>query len=121
MRTDTGGAANWAGRAHLPDVAVSASSRSVRPRSEEVEMMLKDKVAVVYGAGGEIGGAVSRAFAREGARVFLTGPRVHAVEAVAKEIVASGGAAEASELDALDEQGVAAHLRSVIHEASRTE
>jgi NAD(P)-dependent dehydrogenase (short-subunit alcohol dehydrogenase family) len=36
-------------------------------------MLLKDKVAVIYGAGGAIGGAVGRAFAREGARVFLTG------------------------------------------------
>ena len=29
-------------------------------------MMLEDKVAVVYGAGGAIGGAVARTFAREG-------------------------------------------------------
>ena len=36
-------------------------------------MMLKDKVAVIYGAGGAIGGAVARAFADEGADVFLTG------------------------------------------------
>jgi NAD(P)-dependent dehydrogenase (short-subunit alcohol dehydrogenase family) len=36
-------------------------------------MMLKDKVAVIYGAGGAIGGAVARAFASEGARLFLTG------------------------------------------------
>ena len=36
-------------------------------------MLLQDKVAVVYGAAGEIGGAVARAFAGEGARVFLTG------------------------------------------------
>jgi len=30
-------------------------------------MRLKDKKAVIYGAGGAIGGAVARAFAREGA------------------------------------------------------
>jgi NAD(P)-dependent dehydrogenase (short-subunit alcohol dehydrogenase family) len=29
-------------------------------------MMLKDKVAVIYGAGGGVGGAVARAFARGG-------------------------------------------------------
>ena len=34
-------------------------------------MLLENKVAVIYGAGGPIGGAVARAFAREGARVFL--------------------------------------------------
>jgi len=30
-------------------------------------MLLKNKNAVIYGAGGSIGGAVARAFAREGA------------------------------------------------------
>jgi NAD(P)-dependent dehydrogenase (short-subunit alcohol dehydrogenase family) len=38
-------------------------------------MLLKDKVAVIYGGGGSIGGAVERAFAREGATLFLTGHR----------------------------------------------
>ena len=51
-------------------------------------MLLKDKVAVIYGAGGGIGGAVARAFASEGANVFLTGRSLAPVEVVAKEIVA---------------------------------
>ena len=38
-------------------------------------MMLKDKVVVIYGAGGAIGGAAARAFASEGARLFVTGRR----------------------------------------------
>jgi hypothetical protein len=36
-------------------------------------MLLNNKVAVIYGAGGAIGGAVARAFAAEGANIFLTG------------------------------------------------
>jgi 3-oxoacyl-[acyl-carrier protein] reductase len=36
-------------------------------------MLLEDKNAMIYGAGGAIGGAVGRAFAREGATVFLAG------------------------------------------------
>jgi NAD(P)-dependent dehydrogenase (short-subunit alcohol dehydrogenase family) len=36
-------------------------------------MLLEHKVAVIYGGGGPIGGAVARAFAGEGARVFLIG------------------------------------------------
>ena len=46
-------------------------------------MMLKDKVAVIYGAGGAIGSAVARAFAPEGANLFLTGRHLAPVEAVA--------------------------------------
>jgi NAD(P)-dependent dehydrogenase (short-subunit alcohol dehydrogenase family) len=36
-------------------------------------MLLENKNAVIYGAGGGIGGGVARTFAREGARVFLAG------------------------------------------------
>jgi NAD(P)-dependent dehydrogenase (short-subunit alcohol dehydrogenase family) len=82
-------------------------------------MMLKDKVAVIYGAGGAIGGAVARAFAREGAKLFLTGRRRAPIEAVAKDIVTAGGSAKAAEVDALDEQAVDKHLQSVIDEAGR--
>ncbi len=84
-------------------------------------MMLKDKVAVIYGAGGGIGGAVARAFAREGAKLFLTGRPLTPVEAVAMDIVAAGGSAEAAEVDALDEQAVDKHLQSVIDKAGRVD
>jgi NAD(P)-dependent dehydrogenase (short-subunit alcohol dehydrogenase family) len=84
-------------------------------------MLLKNKVAVIYGAGGAIGGAVAGAFAREGARLFLTGRRLAPVEAVAKDIVSAGGSAEAAEVDALDEQAVDKHLQSVIDKAGRVD
>jgi NAD(P)-dependent dehydrogenase (short-subunit alcohol dehydrogenase family) len=80
-------------------------------------MLLQDKVAVLYGAGGAIGGAVARAFAAEGARLYLTGRQLAPVEAVAKEIVAAGGSARAAEVDALDEQAIDTHLQSVTEEA----
>jgi NAD(P)-dependent dehydrogenase (short-subunit alcohol dehydrogenase family) len=80
-------------------------------------MLLKDKVAVIYGAGGGIGGAVARAFATEGANLFLTGHHLAPVEVVAKEVVSAGGSAEAAEVDALDEQAVDEHLQSVIDKA----
>jgi NAD(P)-dependent dehydrogenase (short-subunit alcohol dehydrogenase family) len=51
--------------------------------------------------------------------VFLTGRRLEPVEAVAREIVAAGGSAEAAEVDALDEDAVDAHLQSVIDKAGR--
>jgi NAD(P)-dependent dehydrogenase (short-subunit alcohol dehydrogenase family) len=84
-------------------------------------MMLKDKVPVIYGAGGDIGGSVACAFAREGAKVFLTGRKLAPVIAVAKDIVAAGGSAEAAEVDALDEQAVDKHLQSVIDNAGRVD
>src|SRR5580692_9168621 len=84
-------------------------------------MMLKNKVAVIYGAGGAIGGAAARAFASEGARVFLTGRKRALVEAIAKEIVSAGGSAEAAEVDALDEQAVDKHLQFLIGKAGRVD
>jgi NAD(P)-dependent dehydrogenase (short-subunit alcohol dehydrogenase family) len=84
-------------------------------------MMLTDKVAVIYGAGGAIGGAVASAFAREGATVFLTGRHQAPVEVIAMRIVSAGGSAEAAEVDALDERAVDEHLRSVIDRAGRVD
>jgi len=84
-------------------------------------MMLKDKVAVIYGAGGAVGGAVARAFTAEGAKVFLTGRLRAPVEAVAEDIVSAGGSAEATEVDALEEQAVDEHLQSVIDKAGRVD
>ncbi|RWA84880.1 SDR family oxidoreductase [Mesorhizobium sp.] len=84
-------------------------------------MMLNNKVAVIYGAGGAIGGAVARAFAGEGARVFLTGRLRGPVEALAKDIVSAGGSAEAAEVDALDEHAIDKHLQSVIDKAGRVD
>jgi NAD(P)-dependent dehydrogenase (short-subunit alcohol dehydrogenase family) len=84
-------------------------------------MMLKDKVAVIYGAAGAIGGAVARAFGSEGAKLFLTGRQLAPVEVVAKEVVSAGGSAEAAEVDALDEQAVDEHLQSVTDKAGRVD
>jgi NAD(P)-dependent dehydrogenase (short-subunit alcohol dehydrogenase family) len=84
-------------------------------------MMLKGKVAVIYGSGGAVGSAVARAFASEGANVFLVGRSPTPVEVVAKEIVAAGGSAEAAEVDTLEEQAVDEHLESVIDKAGRVD
>ena len=82
-------------------------------------MLLQDKVAVIYGAGGAVGAAVARAFAREGAELFLTGRTLAPVEALAKDIVSAGGSADVAEVDALDERAVEDHLESVIDTAAR--
>ena len=82
-------------------------------------MMLDNKVAVLYGAGGGVGGAVARAFARAGATLFLTGPHLAAVGALATDVNSSGGSARAAEVDALDERAVETHLQSVIDQVGR--
>jgi NAD(P)-dependent dehydrogenase (short-subunit alcohol dehydrogenase family) len=67
-------------------------------------MLLEHKVAVVYGAGGSIGGAIARAFAREGAQVFLAGRTRATLDTVAEEIRATGGAAVTAFVDGVAEQ-----------------
>ena len=84
-------------------------------------MMLENKVAVIYGAGGAIGSAVARAFAADGANVFLTGHHLAPVELVAKDVASAGGSAHAAEVDALDEHAVDTHLQSVIDKAGRVD
>ena len=80
-------------------------------------MLLDNKNAVIYGAGGAIGAAVARAFAREGATVFLTGRHIDALDTLAKEITAAGGAADTAIVDALDEQVVEGHADAVMRKA----
>jgi NAD(P)-dependent dehydrogenase (short-subunit alcohol dehydrogenase family) len=91
----------------------------VAARLKGIDMLLKNKVAVIYGAAGSIGAAVARAFARDGGRVFLTGRRLAALEAVAAEIQAAGGQAHAAEVDALDAQAIDRHLDGLVERAGR--
>jgi 3-oxoacyl-[acyl-carrier protein] reductase len=76
-------------------------------------VLLENKNAVIYGAGGSIGGAVARTFAREGAKIFLTGRTLESLEEVAQEIRSTGGGAETAQVDALDEQAVDQHADAV--------
>jgi NAD(P)-dependent dehydrogenase (short-subunit alcohol dehydrogenase family) len=80
-------------------------------------LLLRGKVAVIHGGAGAIGSAVARAFAYEGARVFLAGRTRANVDRVAGQIAAAGGKAEAAEVDALDERAVDAHADAVAADA----
>jgi 3-oxoacyl-[acyl-carrier protein] reductase len=77
-------------------------------------MLLEGKNAVVYGAGGVVGAAVARAFAAEGARVFLAGRTRSKLGDARDDIVAAGGAAETAEVDALNEEAVTQHAAAVV-------
>jgi 3-oxoacyl-[acyl-carrier protein] reductase len=80
-------------------------------------MLLERKNAVVYGGAGSVGRAVARAFAREGARVFLAGRTLATLDEVAKELAAAGGAVETAQVDALDERDVDEHADAVASKA----
>ena len=80
-------------------------------------MLLKGKNAVVYGAAGSVGLAVARAFAREGAAVFLAGRTLASLQGVADEIEQAGGVAQAAVVDARDEAAVDQHADAVVADA----
>ena len=80
-------------------------------------MILKNKNAIIYGAGGSLGGAVAKALANSGARVFLTGRNHSSVQTVADEIIDLGGSVEVDQVDAFDEKAINDHLNKVISQA----
>ncbi len=80
-------------------------------------MLLENKVAVIYGAGGPIGSAVAYTFAREGARVFLAGRTQAKLDEVVDEIRANGGLADSAVVDALDEKAVEGYVDAVVKQA----
>jgi 3-oxoacyl-[acyl-carrier protein] reductase len=84
-------------------------------------MLLQNKNAVIYGAGGSLGGTIARAFAEAGARVFLAGQHLQPVQHCADIIIARGGKAEAAEVNALSESEVDQHLKSVLQKAGRVD
>lgn len=77
-------------------------------------MLLANKIAIIYGAGGAVGSTVAETFAREGAKVFLTGRNKTKIDALAARITAAGGYVEVTEVDALHEGAITAHLNDVV-------
>lgn len=81
-------------------------------------MILKSKNAVIFGAGGSLGGAVAHALSREGAHVFLSGRTLSTVKKVADEINTAGGRADVSEVDAMNEQAIKIYLDAIVNRGS---
>lgn len=77
-------------------------------------MLLRDKTAVVYGAGGSIGGAMAKEFAAQGAHCFLVGRTPAKLDAVAAQIRDAGGRAETALVDVLDGSAVDDHADAVV-------
>src|SRR2546423_9291460 len=69
-------------------------------------MKLKDRVAVITGAGSGIGRASAREFAREGARVVVADINLAGAAETVRQIEAGGGRALALETDVADPASV---------------
>jgi len=81
-------------------------------------MLLKDKIAVVYGAGA-VGGAVAKAFAREGSKVFVSDRTLAKAQGVAAEIIKVGGQAEAAKIDVLNENDVEEYVQAIFEKSGK--
>ncbi|HEX4851069.1 MAG TPA: SDR family oxidoreductase, partial [Puia sp.] len=79
---------------------------------------LKNKVAVIYGDG-NVGSAIAKAFACEGANIFLAGRTGARLKKIAHEIKSTKGEVETAELDALNESEVIDHLNEVVEKTGR--
>ena len=77
-------------------------------------MKLKNQVCIVTGAASGIGKEIARTFAREGGRVVIADLNKAAAQAVADEIVKSGGTAMALAMDVTDEDQVNAAVAEVV-------
>jgi 3-oxoacyl-[acyl-carrier protein] reductase len=81
-------------------------------------MILQNKNAVIYGAGGSLGGAVAKALAGAGAKVFLCGRNLSSVKKVADEIAGCGGRSETDVVDAFDEKAISNHLTKILEQTA---
>ena len=80
-------------------------------------MLLQNKNAVLFAAGGSVGGAIALAIAKAGAKVFLSNHHLEPVQKLANNIIAEGGKAEAAEVDALNEKEVNDYINEVVKKA----
>src|ERR1700688_1288965 len=80
-------------------------------------MILQNKNVIIYGAGGSLGGAVAKAMAAAGAKVFLSGRNLASVQKLSDQINASGGSATAEQVDAMNESEIQEHIKIVRQEA----
>jgi 3-oxoacyl-[acyl-carrier protein] reductase len=80
-------------------------------------MLLENKNAVLFAAGGSVGGAIARSFAKAGAKVFLSNHHIEPIQRLADEIIADGGKAEVAQIDALNEKQVNDYVNEIVRKA----
>lgn len=77
-------------------------------------MFLQDQVALITGANRGIGRAIALTFARQGARIAVTGRSAERCQPVVDDIAALGGEAQPFSLDVTQDAGVSAAVQSVL-------
>jgi len=83
--------------------------------------VLKDKVAIITGAGRGLGRAFALRFAEEGAKLLLPDISLERAEGVAKEIRAKGGEAVAMETDISDENATKKMAEKVMQQYGKVD
>lgn len=86
-----------------------------------MDMLLKDRVALITGAARGIGKGIALKFAQEGARVLLVGRKLPGLEDVAREIREAGGQADCLVADVAREDQVADMARQAIELCGRVD
>lgn len=100
---------------------MSGQDPSNVPPIEDWNRLLDGRVAVVTGGGDGIGGAISRLFARHGARVEIAEIDPERADAIAAEISGAGGAVRARVTDVRSEEDVTAFHRWVLDHHDRVD
>jgi NAD(P)-dependent dehydrogenase (short-subunit alcohol dehydrogenase family) len=99
---------------------VSEASAVSQPFLKDL-FALEDRVAVVTGATGVLGGAVTRGLARAGARVGVLGRRKNRATSLAEELGSSGGRALALTADVLDKEQLETAREAVLERWGRVD
>jgi NAD(P)-dependent dehydrogenase (short-subunit alcohol dehydrogenase family) len=85
-----------------------------------MDPVLKDKVAIIYG-GGPIGSTIAKAFAREGATIFLAARSLVNIKKLADEINQHGGKASVTKVDVHDKESVEKFVDAVVAKTGRVD